>query len=107
MRHLTFIRGGCYATIQDEGKTLKILPLGPHGRDEEAEKSGDVINPDYYKRGGLEAIDVIEAFFMHSPHLANAFKYLVRMGEKPGNSVRQDADKTKWYIDRWVSVQDK
>lgn len=65
-------------------------------------QSSNPINPDYYKRGGLEAIDVIEAFFMHSPHLATAFKYLARMGEKPGNSVKQDAEKAKWYIDRWV-----
>lgn len=67
----------------------------------------DAINPDYYKRNGLEAIDVIEAFFMDSPHLANAFKYLVRMGEKPGNSLRQDADKAIWYLNRWVDLQDK
>ena len=66
----------------------------------------DPINPDYYKRDGLEAIDVIEAFFMHSPHLATAFKYLARMGEKPGNSLAQDAEKAKWYIDRWVKFCD-
>lgn len=67
----------------------------------------DPINPDYYKRDGLEAIDVIEAFFMHSPHLATAFKYLARMGEKPGNSLAQDAEKAKWYIDRWVKVMEQ
>ena len=67
----------------------------------------DPINPDYYKRDGLEAIDVIEAFFMHSPHLATAFKYLARMGEKPGNSLAQDAEKAKWYIDRWVKMMEQ
>ena len=67
----------------------------------------DAINPDYYKRNGLEAIDVIEAFFMHSPHLATAFKYLARMGEKPGNSLAQDAEKAKWYIDRWVKMMEQ
>ena len=61
----------------------------------------DPINPDYYKRDGLEAIDVIEAF-----HLATAFKYLARMGEKPGNSLEQDAEKAKWYIDRWVDCME-
>lgn len=68
-------------------------------------QSSNPINPDYYKRDGLEAIDVIEAFFMHSPHLATAFKYLARMGEKPGNSLEQDAEKAKWYIDRWVQFK--
>lgn len=67
----------------------------------------NAINPDYYKRNGLEAIDAIEAFFMHSPHLANAFKYMVRMGDKPGNSLEQDAEKAKWYIDRWVALKSK
>lgn len=65
----------------------------------------DNVNPGYYKTGGLEAIDVIEAFFMHSPHLANCFKYLARMGKKPGNSLQQDAEKAKWYLDRWVQLE--
>lgn len=64
----------------------------------------DAINPDYYKSGGLEAIEVIEAFFPDNPHLAMAFKYLARMGKKPGNTLVQDAEKAKWYIDRWVKI---
>lgn len=64
----------------------------------------DAINPDYYKRGGLEAIEVIEAFFPDNPHLAMAFKYLARIGKKPGNTLVQDAEKAKWYIDRWVQI---
>ncbi|MGV0426929.1 DUF3310 domain-containing protein [Corynebacterium pyruviciproducens] len=67
----------------------------------------DPINPGYYKSGGIEAIEVIEAFFMDTPHLANAFKYLARLGKKPGNDYRQEAEKAKWYIDRFVDYLDK
>lgn len=67
----------------------------------------DPINPGYYKPGGVEAIEVIEAFFMDAPHLANAFKYLARLGKKPGNDYRQEAEKAKWYIDRFVDYLDK
>lgn len=62
-------------------------------------KSKDYINPDHYKAAGLEAIEVIEAFFMDAPHLANAFKYLARCGKK--DDPIQDLEKAKWYITRY------
>lgn len=59
----------------------------------------DPFNPDYYKREGLEAIDVIEAFFHDNFHLANAFKYLARAGKK--DSADQDLGKAIWYVERY------
>ena len=60
-----------------------------------------VEHPDHYQTStGLEAIDVIEAFFHDSFHLGNAFKYIARAGRK-GDYV-EDLRKSIWYINREV-----
>jgi hypothetical protein len=61
----------------------------------------DAVNhPSHYKAGGLEAIDIIEAFGLGF-HLGNAVKYILRAGRKaPG--VLEDLKKARWYIDRAI-----
>ena len=67
--------------------------------------SGSSVNhPKHYQTdSGLEAIDVIEAFFPDSFHLGNAFKYLARAGKK-GDLV-EDLEKAIWYIERFIDTQ--
>ena len=61
-----------------------------------------VDHPDHYQTStGLEAIDVIEAFFHDSFHLGNAFKYIARAGKK-GDYV-EDLEKAAWYLQREIS----
>lgn len=63
-----------------------------------------VTNPQHYQTdSGLEAIEVIEAFFQDDYHLGNAFKYLARAGKKDDRV--QDLRKAVWYIER--SIQKK
>jgi len=63
--------------------------------------SSRVDHPDHYQtESGIEAIEVIEAFFPDSFHLGNAFKYLARAGKK-GDYV-EDLRKSIWYINREV-----
>ena len=63
--------------------------------------SSRVDHPDHYQtETGIEAIEVIEAFFPDSFHLGNAFKYLARAGKK-GDYV-EDLRKSIWYINREV-----
>lgn len=62
------------------------------------ETDNDPINPNHYKRGGLEAISVIEAFVADSYHLGNAVKYILRAGHK--DNFEQDIDKAIWYLNR-------
>lgn len=60
-----------------------------------------VDHPDHYQTSaGLEAIDVIEAFFADDFHLASAFKYLARAGKK-GDYV-EDLEKAAWYLHRVI-----
>jgi len=59
----------------------------------------DPINPDHYKRNGIEAVDVIEAFDLNY-RLGNVVKYVLRHVGKNG---LEDLKKARWYLDREIS----
>ena len=58
-----------------------------------------VHNPPHYKSGGIEAIDVIEAFELGF-NLGNVLKYVLRSGRK-GDAL-EDLEKAAWYLDREI-----
>lgn len=66
-----------------------------HGR-------ADMINspPHYRGAGGIEAIDVIEAYGLDY-HRGNAVKYLIRAGRK--GTAADDLRKAYWYCARWLA----
>lgn len=57
---------------------------------------GKIDHPEYYKAGGIEAIDVIEDWKLDFC-LGNAIKYIARAGKK-SDDVRTDLEKAAWYI---------
>ena len=61
--------------------------------------SDPVHNPPHYKSGGIEVIDVIEAFELNF-RLANVVKYVLRAGRK-GDAL-EDLEKAAWYLDREI-----
>lgn len=61
---------------------------------------GTVNHPSHYQSNGLEAIDVIEAYFYDSFNLGNAFKYMARAGKK--NDYVEDLQKAVWYLEREI-----
>ncbi|WP_426716514.1 DUF3310 domain-containing protein [Corynebacterium auriscanis] len=62
----------------------------------------NVNNPQHYKtNSGLEAITVIEAFFMENYLLGNVFKYIARAGKK--NDRLEDLKKARWCLDREIA----
>ena len=61
--------------------------------------SDPVHNPSHYKSGGIEVIDVIEAFELNF-RLANVIKYVLRAGRK-GDAL-EDLEKAAWYLDREI-----
>ena len=68
---------------------------------EKREKRRERVNhPDYYKRGGIEAIDAIEAWGLGFC-LGNAVKYICRAGRKTADSL-QDLQKAAWYLNREI-----
>lgn len=67
---------------------------------EHIEKREAVNHPSYYKRGGVEAIDAIEAWGLDF-NLGNVVKYIARAGRKTAASL-QDLRKAAWYLDREI-----
>ncbi len=61
----------------------------------------DMVNhPPHYMSGGMEAIDVIEAFFANKYHRGQVFKYLVRAGKKVDEL--EDLQKAEFYLKREI-----
>ena len=63
-----------------------------------------VNHPSHYQSGGIEAIDVIEAFGLGFC-LGNAVKYILRCGKK--DSDIQELSKAAWYIEREIKTRIK
>ena len=66
----------------------------------EIERREAVDHPDYYKRGGIEAIDAIEAWELGFC-LGNVVKYIARAGRKTADRL-QDLQKAAWYLNREI-----
>lgn len=64
-----------------------------------------VNHPDYYKRGGVEAIDAIEAWGLGF-NLGNVVKYIARCGKK-SDKVVEDLQKAAWYLNREIARIEK
>ncbi len=71
----------------------------------DVECRGSVDHPGYYKRGGIEAIDAIEAWELGF-HLGNVVKYIARAGRKTADSL-QDLQKAAWYLDREIKRRER
>tara|TARA_R100000541_G_scaffold39136_1_gene46974 strand:- start:6106 stop:6594 length:489 start_codon:yes stop_codon:yes gene_type:complete len=61
----------------------------------------DFVNPEHYKKGNKEVIDMmldiwgVEKLIAHCEMCA--FKYRMRIGEKPNQPIEQDLKKANWY----------
>lgn len=76
---------------------------GPVGSDLPVIRPPDDVNaPAHYRSGGLEAIDVIEAFDVNF-RLGNAVKYILRAGRKDPAKRKQDLEKAAWYLAREIA----
>ena len=69
------------------------------------ERRETVNHPSYYKTGGIEAIDVIEAWDLDFC-LGNTVKYISRAGRK-SDKVLEDLQKAAWYLNREIERRKK
>lgn len=61
----------------------------------------DLVNhPPHYKSGGLEAYDVLKAFFPDDPLGWQVGKYILRYKKKNGV---EDLRKARWYLDKLIN----
>lgn len=71
----------------------------------------DMVNhPSHYANGKIECIDVMLQQFSVRDVMAfcklNAFKYIYRMDLKHLSGL-EDAQKAKWYIDKYIELSQK
>jgi hypothetical protein len=63
-----------------------------------------VNHPKHYNNFSMEVIDMMQMIWGIEKTIAfcemNAFKYKMRMGDKPNQPLEQDAKKAKWYLDK-------
>jgi hypothetical protein len=61
----------------------------------------DHINPNYYKKNSKEIYQMMIDIWGIEKYIAfcemNAFKYRMRLGDKPDQPIERDLDKAKWY----------
>ena len=55
----------------------------------------------YLKNTGHEVIDVIKAWNLDF-NLGNSLKYIARAGKKNPNTLIEDLEKAKWYIEDYL-----
>lgn len=84
----------------DTEESINDAPTYPQEQLADVESRETVDHPDYYKRGGIEAIDVIEAWNLDFC-LGNTVKYIARCGRK-SDKVLEDLKKAAWYLDREI-----
>jgi hypothetical protein len=64
------------------------------------------VEPDHYKKGDKEVweimIDIYGEEKFNNFCLMNAFKYITRAGNKPGDDFKQDISKAVWYLNKLI-----
>ena len=63
-----------------------------------------VNHPSHYNKYDMETIDMMIKLWGIQNTITfckmNAFKYRMRMGNKPDNSIKQDLQKEQWYLNK-------
>jgi hypothetical protein len=64
----------------------------------------DFVNPEHYKRGSMEVIDMMKLLWGTEALIAHcemtAFKYRMRAGTKPEQPIERELEKAKWYDEK-------
>ena len=100
---------GCRFAIEDKWKqdvgiednqSADDAPAHTSEQLADIERRETVNHPSYYKTGGIEAIDAIEAWGLGF-NLGNVVKYIARCGRKSDN-VLGDLKKAAWHLNREI-----
>ena len=70
-----------------------------------------VDHPMHYNNYNVEVIDMMEKIWgtaqVYVFCTLNAFKYRMRMGTKPGESLKEDLEKEHWYLQKADELKKK
>ena len=77
---------------------------------ESTEKKYEYVNhPSHYNKYSMEVIDMMVKIWGPENTATfcemNAYKYRMRLGEKPENPIEQDLKKEKWYLDKAKQIR--
>ena len=92
-------------TISDNYNPACAVDTMIHNMLNEVNDAPDMVNhPPHYNKGGLEAIDVIDAFVEDkaSYYQGNIIKYVLRYRNKNGV---EDLEKARWYLNRLIEKE--
>jgi len=68
-------------------------------------------HPKHYNTFGKEVIDMMVDIWGVENTITfcemNAFKYKMRLGEKPGQPIEQDLNKANWYLNKAKELRSK
>tara|TARA_R110000822_G_scaffold309096_2_gene438005 strand:+ start:14275 stop:14538 length:264 start_codon:yes stop_codon:yes gene_type:complete len=71
----------------------------------------DYINPSNYKKGSKEVFEMMIDIWGKDAYIAHcemcAFKYRMRLGEKPEQPIERDLDKANWYENKAKELRDE
>lgn len=103
------IKGNKVKLPLDSG--IKVI-VPEEDRDNKHQSDYEMVNhPQHYNNYDIEVIDMMERIWGVEATLLfcqmNAFKYRQRMGTKPGQTIFQDLDKEKWYLDKAKELKKK
>ena len=73
-------------TCDRNGNCIDDMPTRAQEELADIERREGVNHPSYYKHGGVEAIDAIEAWELGF-HLGNVVKYIARAGRKTADQI--------------------
>ena len=92
-------------TCDRNGNCIDDMPTYTQEHLADIERREAVDHTDYYKRGGIEVIDAIEAWGLGF-NLGNVVKYIARAGHKTADSLR-DLQKAEWYLRREIEMMEQ
>lgn len=71
----------------------------------------DFVNPQHYKKMSVETWEMMVSIWGAEKYAAHcemcAFKYRMRLGEKPDQPVERDLEKARWYEDMAKRIRDE
>ena len=75
------------------------------------EEFDNVNHPSHYNEWSYEVIDMMEKIYGAEATALwcemTAYKYAMRMGFKPTDSIQQDIDKRNWYLNKAKELRNK
>ena len=73
------------------------------------EDSYDYVNPSHYQQSSIEVIDMMESIWGIDKLISycemNSFKYRMRLGLKPNQSIERDLEKARWYENKAMELR--